>query len=103
MAENGKRSNFALLDEMEQKQQLSFKDETFVDPQPDGIRDIRRRRWIRPDVKLLFPSIVLIAWFIMWLTSLIPGLSWLGDVCLVVMGVGVVGSVWEIWFKKKDD
>ena len=44
MAENGKRSNFELLDEMEKKQQLSFKDETFVDPQPDGIRYIRKWR-----------------------------------------------------------
>ena len=103
MSENGKRSNFELLDEMEQKQQLTFKDETFVDPQPDGIRYARKWRWIRPDAKLTFPVVVLIAWFILWLTGYMPGLSWLGDICMVVMGIGIVGSIWEIWFKKKGE
>ena len=42
MAENRRKSNFELMDEMEKKQRLQAKDETYVDPKPDGIRYIRK-------------------------------------------------------------
>ncbi len=103
MTENRRKSNFELMDEMEKKQRLQAKDETYVDPKPDGIRYIKKMRWIRPDAKLVFPMVVLGGWFALWLTGFIPGASWLGDVCMVVMGIGIIGSIWEIFFKKKNN
>lgn len=103
MTENRRKSNFELMDEMEKKQRLQAKDETYVDPKPDGIRYIRKMHWIRPDAELTFPSVALGGWFALWLTSLIPNASWLGDLCMIVVGVGVVGSIRELFFKKKNN
>ena len=103
MTEKGRKSNFALMDEMEKKHRMQAKDGTYIDPKTDGIRYIKKMRWIRPDAKLVFPMIVLGGWFALWLTGFIPGASWLGDVCMVVMGIGIIGSIWEIFFKKKNN
>ena len=62
MTEIRRKSNFELMDEMEKKQRLQAKDETYVDPKPDGIRHIRKMHWIRPDAELTFPSVALGGW-----------------------------------------
>ena len=102
MTENGRKSNFALMDEMEKKQRMQTKDGMYIDPKPDGIGYKKIGRWIRPDAKLFFPEVALGAGFALWLTGFIPGASWLGDICMVVMGIGIIGSIWEMFFKKKE-
>ncbi len=42
MTEKGRKSNFALMDEMEKKHRMQAKDGTYIDPKPDGIRYIKK-------------------------------------------------------------
>ena len=100
MAENGKKSNFELMDEMEKKQKT-----TYDESQHDGIdywKRNERRTLFRAlsglDLKL--PWIMLAGMFILAVNDLIGAFpSWVDDMAVVIAIAGAVQYIVSIAVK----
>ena len=100
MAENGKKSNFELMDEMEKKQKT-----TYDESQHDGIdywKRNERRTLFRTlsglDLKL--PWIMLAGMFILAVNDLIGAFpSWVDDMAVIIAIAGAVQYVVSIAVK----
>ena len=96
MADNNTRSDFEALDEMEKKQNLQFRDETYIDVEPDELNWRTKRRRL---AALGMPWGILLGMFIVCLTSIFGLPEWVSDAGLVVAGIGLVGFVVSVIMK----